>query len=236
MKRHATRPRSYQLAVMTIAVSAIVGCAKRADQVAGSSSTVQSKDSIGSGMTATRTMSDSDAMHAQSAASAPDQMTSNMRMSDSELAEFILTVDRGEVEAGQLALSKAKSGDVKTYGQSMIAAHRADLATVQRIGSAMTSGMKDGAMNGATVRDSATAKLVEMHIRVMGELGTATGDTFDRMYIDAMARGHQFVLNTLKSATMYNGTSRIAAHATTLIAVVDEHLRRAMALQGLWER
>lgn len=30
---------------------------------------------------------------------------------------------------------------------------------------------------------------------------------------------------------MYNGTSPISAHATTLIAVVDEHMRRAMALQ-----
>lgn len=225
MKPYTLHPRTYQLAVMTLAASAIMGCAKPADQMADSTPGMTLKDSAANAMVAKSMMSDSTGMGAQTAMSASDQM--NTRMSDSSLAAFIMTTDRGEVVAGQLAIAMAKHADVKAYGQSMIAAHRSDLAAVQRL--AVRGG---GTMPSGASRNDPMAKLVEMHTAVMAQLNTATGDTFDRVYIDAMARGHQFVLTTITSATMYGSASPIMAHAKTLIPVVDEHQQRAMTLQG----
>ncbi len=225
MKPFPPYSRGYVMAVMTLAASAIMACAQRADHMADSSLAMQPTDSAANAMAATRVMTDSTGMGVQTAMSAPDQM--NTRMSDSSLAAFILTTDRGEVEAARLAISKSKHADVKAYGQSMISAHRADLAAVQRL--AVSGG---AVMPGGGARNDATAKLVEMQTAVMGQLNGATGETFDRVYIDAMARGHQFVLTTLNNATMYGSASPIMAHAKTLIPTVHEHLQRAMKLQG----
>lgn len=220
----------YQLIALTFAASAIMSCSTRADQTAESSLATSSGDASRSGAVATGAMSDSAAMRAQSALSASVPQMPSAIMSDSTLADFITMADRGEMEAGQLAVATTRNADVKAFGQSMIGAHRADLATVRR----MAVGAGGKVQRGAGPND-ATVQLAEMHTTTMAQLATATGDTFDRIYIDAIIRGHQVVLDALKHATLYRGASPITSHAIRLIPVVDEHLHRAMALQGKWE-
>ena len=124
---------------------------------------------------------------------------------------FLTTVNRGEIEAGELAEEKATNARVKEYARMMVADHERAL--------------KEGGAAGDT---AATATPVGQpavdaqakHEQTMNTLRTtAKGRAFDSTYIAMMVTGHQDVLARLEgmkgtgnslSATPAGGTAGAA--------------------------
>src|SRR5215207_7791198 len=82
-----------------------------------------------------------------------------------------------EVDAGQLAATKATDGGIRAYGQMMVADHGPAQAELKTIAAGL----------GLRAPDSLDAE----HVALKAQLMAATGRQFDSLYIHSMVKDHQ---------------------------------------------
>lgn len=154
-------------------------------------------------------------------------------MSDTSLANPLMAVDRWESEAGTFAASKAKRAEVKQYARLMIDAHRKDLAAtlalIERNAIAMVDSSSTTSGTGAIM---SVGQAVSRHRETMDALRAASGDAFDRAYVDAMIAGHQDFLPTLQTKSGAANNDAVKQHLSAVEKVVADHLARAQAIQS----
>ena len=151
---------------------------------------------------------------------------------------FLTTVNRCEIEAGELAEVKATNARVADYGKMMAADHRRALREAASvIDSAAT----------ATPVGQPAVDAQALHEQAMNTLRTMSrGTAFDSTYIAMMVTGHQDVLARLEgmkgpgnSASATSGTPSAGAAAgdpvqiqlQSSIEMVRTHLQRAQEIQ-----
>ncbi|MBC7841621.1 MAG: DUF4142 domain-containing protein [Gemmatimonadaceae bacterium] len=154
-------------------------------------------------------------------------------MNDTILGNFVATVDRGEIEAGKLAVSKARSSAVKAYARTMIDAHTKDLALTTRLLRGNGLATMDSSSNAAAPASGGdlVADTKAQHQQVMTQLRDATGDAFDRVYMDAMVAGHQDVLVKLEMHAGGASLAPVTSHLAAVQKAVTDHLARAKEVQ-----
>jgi putative membrane protein len=147
-----------------------------------------------------------------------DVAGSNMA-SPAMVAGFLTTVNQGEIEAGQLAQTKATNAQVRQYAQMMVTDHRRANAMVDSAGGttgttagtgtpAGTAGTRDSAAGPNPAGGQPAADAHRMHQQAMQTLqSTPKGRTFDSTYIALMVTGHQDVLTRLEGMRGTGGTA-----------------------------
>jgi putative membrane protein len=108
-----------------------------------------------------------------------------------------------EVELGRLATSRARSADVKAFGEMMVKDHTQANMDLSRIASQMNVTLPK--------------ELDQKHKDLSAKLSKLTGAAFDREYVAAMVMGHQEVEGKLRAraTTKTTSTSPGASTATT---------------------
>jgi putative membrane protein len=136
---------------------------------------------------------------------------------------FLTTVNRGEVEAGELARDKATNARVREYATMMFADHaRAlrDAATVM-----------DSAAFATPVGQPAVDAQV-LHEQAMNTLRTTSkGVAFDSTYMAMMVTGHQDVLARLEGMKGAGASDPAHIQLQNSIEMVRTHLERAQEIQ-----
>jgi len=127
--------------------------------------------------------------------------------------------DMFEIESSRLAVRKSKSADVKRFAQSMIDAHTASSAKLKEVAGAAANPTP---MPTALPADKKT---------IMDQLNAATGEEFDRAYIDAQVSAHRQALRLLQDFSARGSDVDIRALATELVTPVSSHLDMAQTLQ-----
>lgn len=165
----------------------------------------------------------------------------NSALNDTSVLYLIAAVNRGEVDAGRLASTKATQADVKAYGRMMLQEHAADLATLEQIASnagiALDTGVAPRApgdvpsANGSSTPAGAVVQLEQNLQQTISQLRVATGTTFDRQYLAAQLAGHRQVLDLLRANEPRLQNPTIRQHATAMAVAVEKHLARARELQ-----
>lgn len=154
------------------------------------------------------------------------------------VVELFRTIDNGEVEAGQLAKTKASNAKVKSFAQSMVNEHSASLKKLDRIKTGLDSGTPTTPENSAIV-----TTLRSKHQEMMSRLQGLSGAEFDRVYMDEMVNAHLQVLDLVRqlqssaqsaqwSSTDTSKAGSLAQYVNDKVRGVEKQLERARTVQS----
>jgi putative membrane protein len=154
---------------------------------------------------------------AQSDASAQTSSTGSMAKlssGDEKALKDMAQANINEVAAAKIALSKAKSSEVKAFAQKMVDDHGDALTKVQTVAK-----QKD-----VTLPTEPDAK----HKAMADKLEKESGDAFDKMYMEnAGTKDHKMVLSKLQSDAKNIKDPDVKALADAHTPVVEQHLKSA---------
>lgn len=121
-----------------------------------------------------------------------------------------------EVEMGRLAVEKASSPDVKSFGQHMVDDHtRANADLTQLAGK-----------KGVTLPSEVGAREKALEKK----LSALSGDAFDRAYVAAMLKDHKGDVAEFESKALHAKDPDVAAFASRTLPTLREHLERVQGL------
>jgi putative membrane protein len=137
---------------------------------------------------------------------------------DARLPRDIAQANLAEIATGRLAVAKARSPEVRRFGQLMIDEH----TMMQREGEqlAFSKGMPLPVAPDAK-HQAAAKKLEQM-----------SGESFDRAYMEQMVKDHAQTLALLQETASEAKDSAVRAHARKAIPHVRQHLDIARRLAG----
>ncbi len=169
----------------------------------------------------------------------PTSGTMDLPTTEAGVVELLRTIDNGEVEAGQLAKTKASNAKVKSFAQSMVTDHSNGLKKLDRI--------KIGPDSGTTTMTPETSPIVttlqSKHQQLMSRLQSLSGAEFDRAYMDEMVNAHEQVLDLVRqlqsstqsaqwSTTDTSKAGSVAQYLNQKVSGVEKHLERARTVQS----
>jgi len=136
---------------------------------------------------------------------------------DEKAVKDMAQANINEIAAAKIALSKAKSSEVKTFAQQMVEDHSAALTKVQAVAE----------QKGVTLPTEPDAK----HKAIAAKLEKQNGEAFDKMYMEnAGTKDHKMVLSTLKSDAKKIKDADVKTLADAHTPVVEQHLKSAQQL------
>jgi putative membrane protein len=144
---------------------------------------------------------------------------------DSAVAGIIRTANESEIEAGNAALKKARSKDVKEFARMMVEEHE---RSNQEIAAVLKRSGIEAGDNETTVAMREDAK------KQNAQLMDQRGSTFDHAYVAQQVKAHQQVLDTIDQA-LASSDKRDEAFESLLRKTretVAKHLQHAQRLQS----
>lgn len=131
-------------------------------------------------------------------ASSGDGGTREQGLSAAEVAGLLEAADEGEIAMASLAQERASSELVRGLARRILLDHQHRMALQQtfadRIGLTSTSSPEQ-------------RELVQMAQTALGALQQASGEAFDRVYLEAQIEGHDFVIRNLASSEVCQATA-----------------------------
>ena len=122
-----------------------------------------------------------------------------------------------QVRAGQLAVQKAQSSDVKQLAQRMVDDHTAVDGRLQKF--AQQKGL------------SLPTQLDKKHQDKIDSLAKKTGADFDKAYVDEMVDDHKGDIDDFEKAAKDAKEADVKEFAATVLPTLREHLQAAHALK-----
>lgn len=159
---------------------------------------------------------------------------------DPGVAAFVAVVNQSEIEAGRLASTKGRNGDVKDYAKDMVDDHEKALNDVRELGRKNSWSMPDsmnmgsngaGAAAGSNAMLASTiTQLQQSHEAAMSKLRETTGAAFDRAYIESQVAAHQQALDVLRQHAASLQNTELRDKVTDMQKEVEDHLKRAQEI------
>ena len=132
---------------------------------------------------------------------------------DVSLMRDLAQANLAEIDAGKLALSKAKSDAVKQFAQQMVDEH----SKMMQEGAQLASAKGVQMPSSAGVKHQVAKKRLEM----------GSSENFDKAYMDQMVLDHNQTLELLKKTAAESTDASLKAFAEKAIPHVQQHLDRA---------
>ena len=150
------------------------------------------------------------------AASAPPPPA--LSAADQTFVNMAAGSDAAEVQAGQLAATKARSARVKTFASTMVDAHTK--TTQQLMSIAQGKGVTPDATPPQMAQDQ------------MGALTSARPAAFDRLYLHDQVVDHMAAVKVYQDEIANGQDADLKAFATSTLPIIQQHLRMARQLGG----
>jgi predicted outer membrane protein len=135
---------------------------------------------------------------------------------DAKAIKDLAEANRAEVELGKLAMEKASNPEVKKFAEHMVDAHGKMLQEVQTLADSKGVKLSDG----IGVKNAATKKRLEH----------ASGDKFDKDYVNAMVKDHRADVKDLEKMSRSVKDTEVKAAVDKALPDVKEHLQHAEQL------
>lgn len=143
-------------------------------------------------------------------------------LGDPEILAVVRTVNSGEVAAAELATERAAAGETREFAQHVMADHSAANEQVATL--AATIPPKDNPLS---------MKLRESAFEEIEKLEQQQGEEFDRAFIEAQARRHEQVLETIDERLLPAASDQqLRMLLETTREKVAGHLEHAQMLRG----
>ena len=145
------------------------------------------------------------------------------KIDDAQIAAIAVDANQVDVDAGKLALSKARSADVKQFAQTMVTDHSGAIKSAKELVTKLK----------VTPKENETSKsLVKGGKDERAKLSKLSGDAFDKAYIDNEVGYHETVVKALDDTLIPNAqNSELKALLTSVRGVAAAHLEHAKMLQ-----
>jgi putative membrane protein len=161
------------------------------------------------------TMAPGGAGPAKSAPAETTPMTADLSAADKKFVEKAASGGMAEVQAAQLAQTKADDQKVKDFAQQMITDHTAANQQLSTLAE----------KKGVTVPTDLSAK----DQKTLDKLGKLDGKKFDKAYMKAQVRDHQAMLSLLQKEAKSGRDADMKSFAEQTIPMVQKHLDMAQA-------
>ena len=142
---------------------------------------------------------------------------------DPQIAAIVVTANQVDIDAGNLALSKASSPQVKAFAQQMVTDHSGvNKAATELVGKLHV--IPEGSPTSTSLKQGGDDNLAH--------LKTLSGAAFDRAYVDHEVAYHQAVIDAMDSALIPNAkNAELKALLVKVRPAFVAHLAHAKALQ-----
>ena len=172
----------------------------------------------------------SDRTNAGDSAAAPAAMAADTgpaaapAVSDAQIAAIVVAANQVDIDAGQLAASKATNARVKEFARRMVTDHTG----VNKAATALVTKL------GVTPEPNETSRsLTTSGEQTRGSLQAKSGAEFDRAYIDNEVTYHQTVLDALDKTLIPNAqNAELKNMLVTTRPAFEAHLKMAKDVQG----
>ena len=145
------------------------------------------------------------------------------KIDDAQIAAVAVAANQVDIDAGKLALSKAKGADVKHFAQTMVTDHSGAIKAASDLVGKLKVTPKENDTSKALVKGGQDAR---------AKLSKLNGDAFDKAYIDNEVGSHEAVLKALDDTLIPNAqNSELKGLLTSVRGVVAAHLDHARQLQ-----
>lgn len=145
-------------------------------------------------------------------------------LEEGQILGVIIAANAGEIDAAQLAKQRATKKEVKELAALMFTQHN----EAQSKAKAVTAKTKIASADSDT-----SNKLKEEGVAIVKSLReTPSGDEFDRLYVDAMVKGHRDLLSTIDHRLIGGAKNgELKAFVTDMRQHVSMHLTKSEEVQ-----
>jgi len=158
--------------------------------------------------------------HAQVVTASGGEVTG---MSQKNVVDHLITADSIEIETAQLAASRTKNANVREFANMLVADHRKDLDSLQKIAAKPAIGRARGAADSVGVQGA----------RELADLKAMTSDSaFDRAFVTDEINSHKQEIARLKALRAATTDPELQKNIEQSAATLEAHLARAQAVAG----
>ncbi len=150
--------------------------------------------------------------------------TAAVDLTDGEIVKVVLTLNEGEIAAGELAFQQSTDPDIRSFANMLVSEHKKNLKTTNNFATA----------NGLELNVTETSKtLFEDAAKSTRELKASGTGLFDRNYLDQQVTMHQNALTLLDESLIPSvDSAELRNHLLNTRKSVETHLKRAKALRA----
>lgn len=157
-------------------------------------------------------------------AATPSPTPATPTLNDAQIAAIVVAANQVDIDAGQLAIKKAKNPEVKKFAERMVTDHTA----VNKAAAELVAKLK------VTPQESDASKsLAAGGSDTRAKLEKLEGDAFDRAYVDNEVAYHDAVIGVLKSQLIPAASNKELKDALVgAQPAFDAHLQHAKQIQA----
>jgi len=145
------------------------------------------------------------------------------KINDAQIAAIAVAANQVDVDAGKLALSKARNGEIKQFAQTMITDHGGAIKAATDLVGKLKVTPQENDTSKALVKGGQDAR---------AKLAKLDGDAFDRAYVDNEVGYHDTVVKALDDTLIPNAQNgELKSLLTSVRSVAAAHLDHARMLQ-----
>jgi putative membrane protein len=122
-------------------------------------------------------------------------VSAQSKINDAQIAAIAVAANQVDVDAGKLALSKARNGEIKQFAQTMITDHGGAIKAATDLVGKLKVTPQENDTSKALVKDGQDAR---------AKLAKLDGDAFDKAYVDNEVGYHAAVVKALDDTLIPN--------------------------------
>jgi putative membrane protein len=145
-----------------------------------------------------------------------------MALTGPDIAGILTTANQGEIDAGQLASTKAMSATVRDFANMMVRDHTSALSDARAT--------FDRSHLVPNANNTTAMALQDLSNRTKRSLDQYAGSSFDRTYMQTQVDMHQWLLNQIDSSLMPASHGDLRTLLVNQRAAVAAHLDRARTI------
>ncbi len=145
-------------------------------------------------------------------------------MTDAGIFAMLAAANRGEIDAGKMAETKATNASVKAFARDMVTDHTKLLDQGNALAKKLNITPDSTAADSINAMNQSTASTLS---------AAAKGPAFDSAYVNAQVTGHQYVLDLVKRAEGAAQNAQLKAALTNEVQPkIQQHLDRIQSIQS----
>lgn len=154
----------------------------------------------------------------------PTPTDASTSMQESDIVAVMAALNRGEIDAGNLAKDRASRADVKAYANMMVSDHTTALNRQQSLATQLGITPTENTVSGQVKTDAQTE---------LQKLQSMMGSAFDDAYVASQVKMHEKALQLIDGMLLpAMPRAELVNELKTARASVAAHLAEAKALQG----
>jgi putative membrane protein len=144
-------------------------------------------------------------------------------MTDAQIFAMLAAANRGEIDAGKMASTKATSASVRSFARALVTAHTKMLNDGNALAKKLNITPDTTAADSINAMNQSTAATLT---------AAAKGAAFDSAYVNAQVAGHEYVLDMIKRAEGQAQNPELKSALTSAEPQVQQHLDRIKDIQS----